>query len=152
MLYTLDRGLARQADTLALVARLCLGVLFLWSGLGKFADLGMTAGFITQAGMPFPPLLAPASACLEVGGALLLFAGLASRPVALALAAFTVATMFLFHAFWTYPPEAVQAQQTNFYKNLSIAGGLLLVAAFGPGALSAETRLSRGRRSERTSS
>jgi putative oxidoreductase len=35
------------------------------------------------------------------------------------------------------------AQQTNFMKNLSIAGGMLVLAVFGPGALSLDAK--RGR-------
>jgi putative oxidoreductase len=32
------------------------------------------------------------------------------------------------------------AQNINFMKNLSIAGGMLVLAAFGPGALSVDAR------------
>ena len=51
------------------------------------------------------------------------------RFVAPALAAFVLVTNFVFHSFWAFAPEYQFAQQLLFMKNLSVIGGLLLVAA-----------------------
>ena len=61
---------------------------------------------------------------LEIGGALLLVAGLWTRIAALALAAFTVLAALLFHANF-----ADATQQIMFLKNLAIAGRFLVLAA-----------------------
>jgi putative oxidoreductase len=45
-----------------------------------------------------------------------------------------------FHNFWSAPAEAMQMQQIMFMKNLAIAGGLLALTAFGPGALSLDAK------------
>jgi putative oxidoreductase len=42
-----------------------------------------------------------------------------------------------------------QMQTILFLKNLSIAGGFLMLTAFGPGALSLDAWWTRGRLSER---
>jgi putative oxidoreductase len=46
----------------------------------------------------------------------------------------------IFHNFWAVPQPEQMAQQINFMKNLAIAGGMLVVAAFGPGRLSLDAR------------
>ena len=49
-----------------------------------------------------------------------------------------IPTTLLFHAFWSASGAALMPQQVNFFKNLSIFGGMLMVAAFGPGAYSVD--------------
>jgi putative oxidoreductase len=51
------------------------------------------------------------------------------------MAGFTLVTAFAFHF-----NLGDQNQFIHFFKNLSIAGGLLQVAAFGGGALSLDAR------------
>ncbi|MEP7100989.1 MAG: DoxX family protein, partial [Burkholderiales bacterium] len=50
---------------------------------------------------------------------------------------------FIFHTYWAVPADQVMMQQINFWKNISIAGGFLVLAAFGPGAISIDAK--RGR-------
>jgi putative oxidoreductase len=66
---------------------------------------------------------------VELGGGLLLVLGYRVRPVALALAAFSLATAVSFHGNFTD-----QNQMIHFLKNVMMAGGLLQMAAFGAGA------------------
>ncbi len=75
---------------------------------------------------------------VEIGGGLLLVAGWHARPVALVLAAFTLATAFGFHAHF-----GDQNQTIHFLKNLAMTGGLLQVAGFGAGAFSFDARQGR---------
>jgi putative oxidoreductase len=44
------------------------------------------------------------------------------------------------HRFWESEPAQYVGQLTSFLKNVAIIGGLLYVAAFGPGALSVDGR------------
>ena len=64
-----------------------------------------------------------------------LAAGYKARWVALALAAFTLVASFGFHAFWDLPAAQQRMQYIHFWKNMSIAGGMLMVFALGPGRL-----------------
>ena len=68
--------------------------------------------------------------------------GFFTRQTAVVLAVFTVLAGFIFHAFWAAPEAAKMMQQINFLKNLSIAGGMLVLAAFGPGTISVDARRS----------
>jgi putative oxidoreductase len=60
--------------------------------------------------------------------------------VALAMAVFTVVAGIMFHDYWDAPAAQRTMQFIHFWKNVSIAGGLLMVYAFGPGRLSLDRR------------
>ena len=123
-----------------LIGRILLALMFLLSGISKFAGLEGTAGYIASKGLPLPQLLAIGTAALEVVGALLLIVGWQARWAALALAAFTLLATVLFHNFWAMPAEQQMVQQLMFMKNLSVVGGLLVVFGLGAGTLSLDQR------------
>jgi putative oxidoreductase len=79
-------------------------------------------------------------AAVEVLCALMIMAGLAARWAALVLVVFTAATIFFVHHFWDMAGDAYFSNMTEALKNLSIMGGLLLVAAVGPGPNSIDRR------------
>jgi putative oxidoreductase len=118
---------------LAFVGRILIGLPFAMSGFGKLAAYGPTTAMIGAVGLPFPPLAFVVAVAVELGGGLLLVLGYRVRPVALALAAFSLATAVSFHGNF-----ADQNQMIHFLKNVMIAGGLLQIAAFGAGAISIE--------------
>ncbi|MEO5881119.1 MAG: DoxX family protein [Caldimonas sp.] len=130
-------------DALALAGRIFLASLFLLSGFDKLVGFGGTVGYIASSGLPMPSVVAVLTILLELGGGLLLVVGLLTRPVALAIAAFTLLAAFIFHAYWSVPEAARMGDYLSFWKNISIAGGMLVLAAFGPGALSLDARRSR---------
>jgi putative oxidoreductase len=127
-------------DTLALVGRILLASLFVLSGFSKIAGFDGTVGYIASAGLPMPAVVAVLTILLELVGGLMLVVGLLTRPVALATAVFTLLAAFLFHAYWSVPEAARMSQYLSFWKNISIAGGMLVLAAFGPGAISLDAR------------
>jgi putative oxidoreductase len=123
-----------------LAGRILLGLLFLVSGVGKIAGFDGTVGYISAQHLPLPALAAALTIVVELGGGIALVTGLWTRQAALVLAAFTLLTAFVFHAFWSAPEAAKAMQQIQFLKNLSIAGGLFVLAAFGPGRISLAPR------------
>ena len=130
----------KYQNQLALAARVLMAILFLVAGIGKISGFAGTAGYIASKGLPMPQLGAAIAIVVELGGALALIAGFQTRIAALAMAVFTVAAALLFHNFWAMPAEQVMVNQIMFMKNLSIAGGLLMMSAFGAGALSLDAK------------
>jgi putative oxidoreductase len=126
-----------------LVGRILLGLLFVLSGFGKIDGFAGTAGYIASKGLPLPELLAALTIVVELGGGLALVVGAFTRQAALALAGFTLLAAFVFHAFWAVPEAKAMMEQIGFMKNLAIAGGLLVLAAFGPGSMSVGSRFGR---------
>jgi len=125
-----DAALERFAE---LAGRLLLASLFLLSGLSKLGAYTATAGYMASAGVP--GALLPAAIALEVVGSLAVILGWKTRVAATLLAAFSLLTAFLFHNNF-----GDQIQMIMFLKNVSIAGGFLLLVANGAGPLSLDRR------------
>jgi putative oxidoreductase len=123
-----------------LLGRILIGLLFIPSGLSKMGNLTGTAGYIASKGLPAPSALAVLTVIVEVLVGIALVIGWKARWAALILCVFSIVSAFLFHNFWAAPQAEQMGQMINFYKNLAIAGGLLFVAAFGPGPLSVDSR------------
>jgi putative oxidoreductase len=127
-------------NAMALFGRVLLALVFLLSGIGKLRGFDGTVAYISSVGLPLPSVLAALALALEIVAGVALILGYRTRWAALALAAFTLVAAFLFHNFWSMPEQAQVMQQIMFLKNLAIAGGLLMVAAYGPGAWSLDRR------------
>lgn len=128
----------------SVAGRLLLALMFILSGFGKLANIQGTAAFVASGGLPAPTALAVAVGALELFGGLALVAGYQARLVGLALALFTLAASFIFHAYWSVPADQQYVAQLLFMKNISVAGGMLLVSALGAGPLSIDARLAAG--------
>ncbi|WP_374581688.1 DoxX family protein [Pseudoduganella sp.] len=124
-----------NTTVLPLTGRILMAAIFIMSGIGKIAAPAATMGYISAMGLPFPAVALAGAIGIEVIGGLLLVLGLYTRPVALALAAFSIVTGLVFHS-----AVGDQNQMIHLMKNLAMAGGLLQVAAFGAGSLSLDAR------------
>lgn len=131
---------ANLQKPLSLAARLLLAALFIPAGLSKIGGFTGTAGYIGSVGLPLPEVGAAIAIVVEVGAGLALLLGFGTRWAALALALFTLAASFFFHAYWNLPAEQQMMQQLMFMKNIAVTGGLLALAAFGAGAWSLDAR------------
>lgn len=120
-----------------LAGRILLAILFLDSGLAKFAAYAPTIAYMESAGVP--GTLLPVVIALEVLGGAALIAGWKTRAVSLLLAGFTLLSGVIFHGDLDDPGNRI-----HLLKNLSIAGGFILVIANGPGKLSLDRRAGTG--------
>ncbi len=127
-------------NPLALAARILMAVLFVPAGISKIAGFAGTVGYISSVGLPLPAVGAVLAIVAEAGGGIALLLGFQTRLAALALAVFTLVAGIFFHAFWSMPAEQVMVNQIMFMKNIAIAGGLLALVAFGPGAFSLDAK------------
>ncbi|RIX85477.1 DoxX family protein [Acidovorax cavernicola] len=127
-------------DTLALIGRVLLAVLFVPAGFGKLMGFAGTVGYISSVGAPLPQVAAVIAIVVELGLGLLLLVGFKTRLSAIVLAIFTVAAAVMFHNYWGMPAEKAFVNQLMFFKNIAIAGGLLAFAAFGAGRFSIDKK------------
>jgi putative oxidoreductase len=128
------------ADWAALLGRIGLALIFLWSGYGKLADIPNTVGYMNAYHVPMANVLVWPAAFLELIGAAMLLAGWKVRWAALALAGFSIVSAAIFHNFWAAPPDQALNQTIHFMKNVAIVGGLLQVFAFGAGRYAVDRR------------
>jgi putative oxidoreductase len=136
-------GSERVRDEAILVARILLVVLFLVFGWGKLTDYAGTVGYMTRTGAPVPSVAAAVAIVVEVPVALAVALGVWTRPLALLLALYTLGTGLIGHPFWAMEGAARYANAINFYKNISIIGGFLLLYVAGAGQYSLDARLGR---------
>jgi putative oxidoreductase len=130
---------ASVQNAVALVARILLALIFITSGFGKITGFENTVGYIASKHLPLPEIGAIIAIACELGGGILLLVGFKARWAGLVLAIFTLAAGILFHNYWALSDAAqVAANKINFWKNVAISGGMLMVFAFGPGRYSVD--------------
>lgn len=135
---------------LIVVGRFLFAVLFIFSGASKLLDLpattqaagkfvvpemlvGYTAQLEQAAGMPFAQMLALAAGGIELLCGLLIALNFGARVCALVLIVFVAVATFYFHDFWNQTGADAQANLQVALKNLSLIGGLLIIAGIGRG-------------------
>jgi putative oxidoreductase len=128
--------MTKLQNSTELAGRILMAVLFVLAGLGKISQYAGTQAYMASAGVP--GALLPLVIAVELGGGLLLIAGLHTRMVALGLAGFSLASAVLFHS-----NLADQTMFVMFFKNVAMAGGFLIIAAHGPGAFSLDRRFAK---------
>lgn len=133
-----ESKVAPLTDLAEVVGRVALAALFLWSAYTKFAFMDANVGYMKAYGMPAAELLIWPAALLELIAGAMLALGWKARWAAIALALFSLVSMFIFHAYWSVPADQVLNQQIHFMKNLAIIGGLLVVFARGSGRYAIE--------------
>ena len=129
----MDAIIQRWRDELILLARILMMVLFVMSGWGKLTGFQGTVGYMASTGAPLPMVAAAVAVVMEFGVGIALLIGLWTRPLALLMALFVLGTSFIAHSYWDMQGAMEAANKIQFYKNLSIMGGLFLLAATGPG-------------------
>jgi len=123
-----------------LVGRILLSLVFLIAGYRKLMGVAASAGYFAKLGFPMPEVLVWVAIAVELGGAILLIVGWKTRWAALLLALFTLIATFAAHRFWEFDAAQYANQMNHFLKNLAIVGGMVILAATGPGALSVDGR------------
>jgi uncharacterized membrane protein YphA (DoxX/SURF4 family) len=137
--------------------RVLFAVFFIYSGATKLFGIQATADFIaakvaipallapytsqleTMTGMPTPQLLAIAIGAFEVISGLMIALNFGARFFAILLIFFVAAATFYVHDFWNQSPPENAKTLVEALKNLSIIGGLFMIAGYGRASRTAET-------------
>ena len=127
-------------SALNLFGRILIVALFLPAGLSKLTGFEGTLGYFSSLGIPAPTLALAATIVIEIVGGIALLVGFKTRLVAIIMALFTLAAAVTGHAFWAAPADAAFIAQLLFFKNISVMGGLLVVASAGAGSFSFDGR------------
>ena|SRR5215469_11051077 len=135
----IDRIAKQNEAILLLLGRLLLAVLFIPSGYGKLLDLARFGSVLASRGVPMGTAAAPVAAAVEFLGGLVILLGFKTRWAALLMIGFTIVASLISHRYWEFTDAAARtAQYINFWKNMSIIGGFVLLLARGPGRLSVD--------------
>ena len=138
----LDSAASSLQSPFLLAVRLYWGWQFVQTGLGHINHLDKVTDYFGSLGIPAPSLMAPLISMLELGGGVLLAAGLASRLIAFLL------TCNMMVAFITGDREAlfsIFSDPDKFYAAApyTFLIACLLVLIFGPGKFCVDALLAR---------
>jgi putative oxidoreductase len=136
--------------------RVLFAVLFIYTGATKLFALQATADAIaakviipsvlapytaqleTLTGMTTPHILAIAVGVFEIIAGLMVAVNFAVRFFAILLILYLIAVTFYFNDFWNQAPPENAKTLVEALKNLSIIGGLFIIAGYGRGPRLAE--------------
>ena len=118
------------------LGRLLLALIFIMAGAQKITGYAGNQAYMEMMGVP--GILLPLVILTELGGGIALLLGWQARMVAFLLAGFSVLSGLIFHFIPSLALDGMEAQMQmiSFMKNLSIAGGMLMIVALGGGAFS----------------
>ncbi|MFI8416673.1 DoxX family protein [Serratia sp. NPDC078593] len=128
-------------DGVILLSRILLMILFIIFGWMKLIDFSGTVTSMTGYGTPMPYLAAIVAVVVEFIFGIALIVGVFTRPIAIIFALYVLGTAFIGHPFWNMTGAEMMGNEINFFKNISIIGGLLLLAVTGAGRYSLDHKL-----------
>ncbi len=131
-------------DILLLTARILMALLFVIFGWQELTNYGGTVAYFVQGDVPMPALSAVIAIIAELGGGIAILLGIVTRPVAVLLALYTLATALLGHHYWTMSGLAQFEAKINFFKNISIISGFWLLYLTGAGKYSVDDKVGLG--------
>ena len=110
--------------------RVMLALYFLAPGIGKFTAWDANVALMEAHNMVMIPLLLAIAAVAQVAGSISMLLNKYVAVCALGFAAMTILININLHDFWNvYEGVDVKHEYQNFFKNLGIFAGLLLLAA-----------------------
>lgn len=116
---------------ISLLARWLISIIFVTSAYSKMFAWSANIEYMHSKHMPAAALLLATGLVIEAAGSFCLITGLAARIAATVMFFYMAPVTFLLHEFMS----------VNFQKNLGIMGGLLMIAAFGPGRIALQARI-----------
>jgi putative oxidoreductase len=127
------------------VGRALFAAIFILASFGHFS--ASTIGYAASAGVPLASIAVPVSGVIALVGGLSVLLGYRARLGAVLLVAFLLPVTFMMHNFWgVSDPMMARIQQVMFMKNIALTGAALLIAYFGAGPVSLDSRSHRATR------
>lgn len=130
----------RRKDAVLLLARVLMMILFIPFGWSKLVHFGATVALMQHAGLPLPLIAAVVAIVMELAVGVAIVLGIYTAPLGVLLALYTLVAGFIGHHYWTMEEPERLASMINFYKNVAICGGLLLLWVTGAGRYSVDKR------------
>lgn len=117
-------------NTLQLIGRILFGTLFILNGVSHFVRLDMLAQYAGSKGVPVPEVAVIVTGLMMLLGGLAVVLGYKPKVGLWLLVAFLIPTALLMHNFWAVGAEQQTAEMSHFLKNVSLAGGALMLIVF----------------------
>jgi putative oxidoreductase len=127
--------------TCLLTGRALIGLYFILPAISKITDFEVTSKYMAAHDVPMIPVLLVLTIIIQLSAGSALIVGFKGKWAAFLLAGLTLVISIFMHNFWTYEDGLEKAHELqNFFKNMGIVAGLLIVTALGTGPLSLDNR------------
>nr|WP_297350006.1 DoxX family protein [uncultured Glaciecola sp.] len=125
-----------------LLGRFLLGVYFIVPGVQKITQYEFMAQYMSKHSVPFINELLPVTIVLQILLGIVIIVGFKAKLSAFLLAGMTLVISLYMHNFWNLPEGAdVRHETQNFFKNMGVMAGLLVLSAGGAGQFSVDNWL-----------
>jgi uncharacterized membrane protein YphA (DoxX/SURF4 family) len=117
-------------DIVLIIGRVLFALMLVTGGLNHFTKAEAMAGYAAHKGVPQPKLANLVSGIMLLFGGLSIILGVWADLGALVSAVVLLAMAVMMHDFWkAADPQAKQMETISFFKNVSMAGGALVMFA-----------------------
>ena len=117
-------------NTVLLIGRILFALVFVSSGLSHLAKVEAMTGYAKFKKVPAAKLSVLVSGALLALGGLSIVLGVYTDLGALVIAILLIVMALKMHDFWTQTDaQAKQTETISFFKNISMAGGALIIFA-----------------------
>jgi putative oxidoreductase len=124
-----------------LLGRLLMGIYFILPGISKITDFDGMSAYMVAHDVPFVPVLLVFTIILQLGAGAALIVGFQGKWAAFVLAGLSLVISIFMHNFWDMEASIERTHETqNFFKNMGIVAGLLVIAGMGTGRFSLDNR------------
>ncbi|MGH2396212.1 MAG: DoxX family protein [bacterium] len=112
---------------LLFLGRILFVTFFFIGGIGHFSRRPMLVGYARSLGVPAANVLVPVAGVLILAGSLSIGVGLWPDLGALLLIIFLIPVTLWVHPYWKMTGEQRMVQSLNFWRNVTFAGGALII-------------------------
>lgn len=121
-------------DVIYLIGRVVLSAVFLLNGVNHLRNTDASAGYAQFKGVPSPRNAVLASGVGMIAGSVGIILGIWMDLAAWGMAVFVVLAAVMMHRYWEVDDDSKPVEMAQFWKNISLAGGALVIAATAEGA------------------
>ncbi|MEP1447013.1 MAG: DoxX family protein [Paraglaciecola sp.] len=124
-----------------LLGRLLMGGYFILPGIQKITHYQTMNDYMLAHGVPATAALLPVTIVIQITAGFAIIIGFKGKLAALLLAGLTLIISLYMHDFWSLVDGLERTHETqNFFKNMGIMAGLLMVTSLGTGRLSLDNK------------
>ncbi|MFT6260226.1 MAG: putative oxidoreductase [Bermanella sp.] len=124
-----------------LAGRFLMGIYFILPGIQKITGYEKMTAYMEAHGVPMITVLLPLTILLQLAAGAAIIVGYKGKIAAFILAGLTFVISMYMHNFWDMAEGVAKAHEMqNFFKNMGIMAGLLMIISLGTGRFSLDNR------------
>jgi putative oxidoreductase len=118
-----------------------MGVYFILPAIRKINDFAGTSAYMEEHNVPIVSVLLVVTIIIQIVAGVAIIVGFKGKQSAFILAGLTLVISIFMHDFWGMEEGIARSHELqNFFKNMGIMAGLLMITGLGTGNFSLDQR------------